>query len=251
MRAVASGVTRSVHDSPQAGISLRPEVRTALSASYQIGRSKRKEACSRYILICRRVFLMGLAGTAVLNRAGAAEALALSDMAIGDPDAPLTIIVYASMTCSQCATFHAAVLPKLKAEYIDTGKVRLIYRDFPLDAAALRAAALARCAGEMQYFGFLETLYEHQSEWARARDPMAALERFARVGGMAPGELKACLRNRAIEEYALESRLEAQSRFGIFEVPSFVIEGRTYRAPQSFEDLRRMIDPLLTQRAAP
>lgn len=217
-------------------------------------RSTQEEAPSHDLLrgtrIARRVLVIGL-GVVLLDRGAALAAPVLSDMALGSPTAPLTIIEYASMTSAQCAAFHRAVLPRLRAEYIDKGKVRLVYRDFPLDAAALRAATLARCAGEQRYFAFLETFYEQQTVWANTMDPLAALERIARSTGMMPAEIKACLSNREVEEYALESRLQAQSRFGIFGTPSFVIEGRTYKAIQSFEDLKRIIDPLLAARTAP
>jgi hypothetical protein len=86
-----------------------------------------------------------------------------SEQTLGDPDAPVTIIEYASLTCPHCAQFHNEVLPDLKERYIETGKVQLIYRDFPLDERALMAAALAHCAGPDRYFGFLDVLFETQS----------------------------------------------------------------------------------------
>ena len=104
----------------------------------------------------------------VLGESAAAEA---EEQALGDASAPVTIIEYASLTCPHCAEFHQDVLPALKERYIAPGKVRLIYRDFPLDERALEAAVLAHCAGPERYFGFLDVLFETQSNWARAEDP--------------------------------------------------------------------------------
>ena len=100
---------------------------------------------------------------------------------LGNPDAPVTIIEYASLTCPHCAQFHTEVLPELKERYIDPGKVRLIYRDFPLDQMALAAAALAHCAGPERYFSMLDVLFETQSNWAQADDPITAIKRLGKL----------------------------------------------------------------------
>ena len=105
----------------------------------------------------------------VLSEGAAAEP---QEQILGDPDAPVTIIEYASLTCPHCAQFHNEVLPELKERYIAPGKVRLIYRDFPLDQVALAAAALAHCDGSDRYFSMLDVLFETQRNWARADDPI-------------------------------------------------------------------------------
>ena len=126
----------------------------------------------------------------VLVETSAAEP---GEQILGDPDAPVTLIEYASLTCPHCAQFHTEVLPDLKERYIATGKVRLIYRDFPLDERALMAAALAHCAGPDRYFGFLDVLFETQSSWARAEDYLGALKKLGKLGGMSDEQMDQCL----------------------------------------------------------
>ena len=114
-----------------------------------------------------------LAGFLAAVAAGTAPAVAqvrapaTGDMVLGKADAPVTVIEYASMTCPHCATFHTEVLPKLKAAYIDTGKIKFIFREFPLDQLALRGAMLARCAGPERYFGYVDVLFRQQRVWSR------------------------------------------------------------------------------------
>src|SRR5687768_5061793 len=111
---------------------------------------------------------------------------AKGDMALGKPDAPVTVIEYASMTCPHCAHFHAETLKAFKEKYVDTGKVRLIFREFPFDGLALRASMLARCAGAERYFPMLDVLFQQQNQWTRAKDPMAALAQIGRLAGVSP-----------------------------------------------------------------
>lgn len=185
----------------------------------------------------------------IFGRSATAQDAMLSDFAFGRPDAPLTIVEFASMTCPHCAEFHEQVLPKLKSEYIDTGKVQLIYRDFPLDGDALRAAMIARCAGADRYAGFLEVIYGQQKNWAGAQDPFQALERLAKLGGLSSEAFKACLANREVETYVLNSRMSGRREFKISGTPSFVINGRTYTGIASFDELKGIIDPLLARRS--
>lgn len=97
------------------------------------------------------------------------------DKVLGDRDAPVTMIEYSSLTCPHCAHFHTDVLPRIKKEYIDTGKVKLVLRDFPLNQPALIAAQIAHCVPEDRYFGFVSVLFETQAAWAISEDPAAAL----------------------------------------------------------------------------
>lgn len=185
----------------------------------------------------------------IFGRSATAQDAVLSDFAFGRPDAPLTIVEFASMTCPHCAEFHEQVLPKLKSEYIDTGKVRLVYRDFPLDGLALRAAMVARCAGADRYAGFVEVIYAQQKTWARAQDPLQALEKLARQGGLSAESFKACLANKQVETYVLTSRMSGEREFKISGTPSFVIEDKTHKGIESFDELKRIIDPLLARRS--
>ena len=115
------------------------------------------------------------------------------DRVLGKADAPITIIEYASLTCPHCADFDKEVLPELKTKYIETGKAKLVYRDFPLDQWAMRAAMLARCAPADKYFSFIDVLFQNQITWATAKDPMAALEKIGKLGGVSSEQFNACM----------------------------------------------------------
>jgi protein-disulfide isomerase len=178
----------------------------------------------------------------LLTQTSAAEP---QEHSLGDPEAPVTIIEYASLTCPHCAQFHNEVLPQLKERYIDPGKVRLIYRDFPLDQQALTAAALAQCAGSDRYFSFLDALFETQASWAVADDYVAALKRLGRLGGLTEEQMDACLADRALSDGILKTRLDGQNQYQIGSTPSFVIDGKTYAGARDIEELGTLIDPLL------
>jgi protein-disulfide isomerase len=178
----------------------------------------------------------------VLVESSAAEP---TEHALGDPNAPVTMIEYASLTCPHCATFHEEVLPGLKERYIATGKVRLIYRDFPLDERALAAAQLAHCAGADRYFGFLDVLYQTQSNWARAEDYRGALKRLGKLGGLSEEQMEACFADEELANQILQTRLDAQNQHEIASTPSFVIDGKTYSGAHDVDGFGEIIDPLL------
>ena len=167
------------------------------------------------------------------------------DITIGKADAPITIVEYASLTCPHCATFDAEVMPQLKTEYIDTGKVRYVYRDFPLDRLALTASVVARCAGRDRYFGFVEAFFASQQTWARAQNPVEALGRIARLGGMGDGEFDSCLKDQAALDKVLAQRLEAEKTYKIQSTPTLLIQGDRYSGALRFEELKRLLDSML------
>jgi protein-disulfide isomerase len=164
---------------------------------------------------------------------------------LGDPDAPVTLIEYASLTCPHCAQFHTEVLPELKERYIATGKVRLVYRDFPLDERALMAAALAHCAGPDRYFGFLDVLFETQSSWARAENYIAALKRLGKLGGMSDEQIDACLADQELIDGILQTRLDGQDEHQVSSTPTLVVNGEVLSGSRSIDALSEVIDPLL------
>ena len=178
----------------------------------------------------------------VLGESSAAEP---GEQALGDPNAPVTIIEYASLTCPHCATFHTDVLPGLKERYIAPGKVRLIYRDFPLDERALAAAELAHCGGPERYFGFLDVLFQTQSSWARAENHIAALKQLGKLGGLSDEQMEACFADEELTNRILQGRLDAQNQHGVSSTPSFVIGGETITGVRDVDDLAELIDPLL------
>ena len=159
-------------------------------------------------------------GLAPVSAAPVAVQEAMSERILGKANAPITIIEFASLTCPHCKDFEINTLPKLKTAYIDTGKVKLIYRDFPLDGRALLAAMVARCAPKDRYFAFLDALFRGQDTWARAQDPLQALGQVARVGGMSQADFDACIKNEALFEAIKKDAAEAQSQYKIESTPT-------------------------------
>jgi protein-disulfide isomerase len=178
----------------------------------------------------------------VLSETSAAEP---QEQILGDPEAPVTIIEYASLTCPHCAQFHTEVLPELKERYIAPGKVRMIYRDFPLDQRALTAAVLAHCAGPDRYFSFLDVLFETQASWARADDDIVALKRLGKLGGLTDQEMDACLADEELSDGILRTRLEGQNEYQIGSTPTFIIDGQAYPGARDIDEFSELIDPLL------
>ena len=178
----------------------------------------------------------------VLTETSAAEP---SEQTLGDPNAPVTVIEYASLTCPHCAQFHNEVLPDLKERYIAPGKVRWVYRDFPLDERALMAAALAHCAGPDRYFGFLDVLFETQNGWARADDYVGALKKLGKLGGMSDEQMDQCLADDELTNGILQTRLDGQNEHQVSSTPTLVINGEVYSGSRSIDALSELIDPLL------
>lgn len=150
---------------------------------------------------------------------------ALKDRILGDPNAPVEIIEYSSLTCPHCRNFHLNVLPELKKKYIDTGKVKMVYRDFPFDRYGLMAAVMARCAPPNRYFQFLDVLFQNQERWSRSPDPGAALVRIGKLGGLSEDDFQACMNNKQLVDGLIQVRLDANKQFDITATPTFVING--------------------------
>lgn len=165
------------------------------------------------------------------------------DRVLGRADAPVTIIEYASLTCPHCAEFHRTVMPELKKQYVDTGKVKVIYRDFPLDQLALRAAMLARCAPADRYFAFIDVLFQNQQNWATDRDPMAALTRIGRLGGIAEAQIQTCLNDQALADKVLQARMDGAQQFQVSGTPTLIVNGKKVDA-RTFQEFDRILKPL-------
>uniref|UniRef100_UPI0040483B52 DsbA family protein n=1 Tax=Yoonia sp. TaxID=2212373 RepID=UPI0040483B52 len=174
------------------------------------------------------VFGLGTLSMAA-NAQQAADALEIPDMVLGVADAPVEIIEYASFTCPHCATFHAEVLPQLKADYIDTGKVRLIYREVYFDRFGLWGSMIARCGGEDRYFDIANLFYEKQREWTTASgDPViiiAELRKLAKTTGMTDEALDACMSDANMAQRLVSWYQANAERDDIRSTPSFVIDG--------------------------
>ena len=177
-------------------------------------------------------------------RTASAEAF-VDEAVLGAADAPVTVIEYASMTCPHCAQFHANAMPTLKEEYIGTGKVRLVYRDFPLDAMALKAAMVARCGGEDRYFAFVDVIYGQQARWARSPDPVAALKQLVQIGGLTADEVDACLADKALETVILQNRLTGQNEHEVELTPTFIVNGDKHVGMDDPDEWRKILDPLV------
>lgn len=192
----------------------------------------------------RIAFAILLTVAAVTPAAAIDTEAALKERATGDPAAPVTMIEYASLTCPHCATFHNDTYAAFKARYIDTGKVRLIYRDFPLDGVALRAAMMARCTIDQRYFGLVQVLYKSQNNWARAKDPVAELAKIGRLAGIDQATFNACMASEDLINGILEIRQSAAAT-GVRSTPTFVIGGKVYPGNRSIEEFAEIIEPLL------
>ncbi len=172
---------------------------------------------------------------------------AMSEMALGKSDAPVTMIEYSSLGCPHCATFHLDTLPRIKTEYIDTGKLRLIYRDFPLGTPSLAASMIARCAGPAKFFGFIEIIYRSQAQGSRSNKPRDALSQVARFGGMSEADVEACLKTQALLDRIRQIAAKAQETHKIVSTPSFIIGDQVITGAQPFENFKKIIDKALNK----
>ena len=201
--------------------------------------------------ITRRNLL--LAGTAFAALAGATPALALDvaalnkapeigEMALGaGEDAKVTIIEYASATCPHCAAFHKDAYKKLKAEYFDTGKVRFVFREFPLNDAALAAFMVARAAPKEAYFPILDVVFETLETWAQ--NPAAGLLNIAKQAGFSEEKFNATLRDEKLARAIMAIR-DGGTSFGVQGTPTFLINGELYEGDRTFAAFQEQIDPL-------
>jgi protein-disulfide isomerase len=165
------------------------------------------------------------------------------DRVLGQADAPITIVEYASMTCPHCAHFENEVLPELKKKWIDTGKAKLVMRPFPLDQVALRAEMLARCLPPERYNPMIETLFKTQEKWA-VQDWRPALGRTARLAGVSNKEFDACLANKALEDEIVQSRLAASTQLDINGTPTIFVNGKKFEGPPTVQALDEVLSDL-------
>jgi len=211
----------------------------------------------------RRHFLMAgsaLVGLAVsglwqsaafANEPAMAEAAApnVADIIIGNPDAKVTMIEYGSYSCPACANFHKTVFKDLKKDYIDTGKIRFIYREMYLNRPALWAAMVVRCGGEMRYFGLQDMIYTQQDQWYTPNDPgnmVAELSRIGKLAGIEPATLEACLQDGAMAKAMVEKSEAEATADDVTATPTLFINGKKYSG-MSYADLKDIIDPLLAE----
>ena len=172
-----------------------------------------------------------------------------NDFFIGDPDAPITIIEYASMSCSHCADFHNNTLDKLKSEYIDSGKVKFVFRDFPFNYPALLGGMLMRCVPNDVRYDYMNALYKLQKTWVNrdASKTKAELYKIMQSGGMKQDEFDECITDINLENDLLEGVMNAQGEFNIRSTPAFLVNGVLYSGNKDIKEFRQIIDKILSQ----
>lgn len=181
----------------------------------------------------RQAIILGAASAGSLSLAAPLSAQGTTRtvevMAMGAEDAPVTVIEYASLTCPHCARFHIDVFDKIKANYIETGKVRFIVRDVYFDRYGLWGAMVARCGGQDRYFGIVDRLYARQSEWSRLPEPadaIAAIFAIGRQAGLTDEEMDACVQDQAFAEALVAEFQKTTEADGVQATPTFIINGR-------------------------
>ena len=190
-----------------------------------------------------------IAATALPAFAQSADGPKIEEMALGDPDAPITMIEYASLTCPHCATFHKNVLPKIREKYIDTGKVRMVFRTVYFDRPGLWADMMARCGGPLRYFGIVDMLFDKQREWTQgetALDIVNNLYAIGRIAGLEDADMEACIQDVDKAQALVNestANLEADKIEG---TPTFIINGELVNN-QPYEAFVKKFDALLAQ----
>jgi protein-disulfide isomerase len=174
----------------------------------------------------------------------------LSEKVLGNPAATVSIIEYSSFTCPHCATFHASTLPQIKAAYIDTGKVKLIYRDFPVpgastQAVAVAAAGLARCTGTARFFEAVEALYHTQAAWTGSSNPYSAMKQAVASLGMSSDKMDACMASTEIQNAINREVNEATTSYNVSGTPTFIIGSQKIVGDQGFAAFDAVLKPLV------
>ncbi|WP_061029148.1 DsbA family protein [Bradyrhizobium sp. CCH5-F6] len=216
------------------------------------------------MIITRRAFttmlsLTGLAALAGLSplrlvseamaqsAADVAKPVSLPDMALGPNDAAVTITEYASMTCPHCAAFNEQVFPRIKKEYIDTGKVRYIFREFPLDIKAAAGSMLSRCIAKddaPKYFAVTDMLFRQQNDWVM-KNTTETLTRIGKQAGLTQQQVEACLKDQALLDKIAADQKYASDVLKVDSTPTFFINGEKIKGDTSFEEFAKKINPLL------
>lgn len=169
----------------------------------------------------------------------------LGEITLGVADAPVTIVEYASLTCGHCGAFHTGVLPTLKEEYVDTGKVRFLFRPFPLDPYAMTGAMLAQCVAPAARVAFLDTLFRRQSQWVRSDDPLNSLRAYAKQAGLSGENFVLCLRSED-NLAAIRGMFEdASKELDVQSTPTFFVNGKKVQGNVGIEEFREIINKAL------
>lgn len=181
-----------------------------------------------------------------INTAELNVPLIMSERIMGDINAPVTVIEYASLTCPHCAHFATTVLPQVKAKLVETGRMRLIFRDFPLDAMAMKAAKLAKCAPQDKYFDFIEVIFRNRDRWLTSDNPEGSLMQLGALTGMTDEYMKMCMGSAELENAILQVVSDAQQKFVIKSTPTFVFEygAESFAGAQDVSKFEEVVDRL-------
>ena len=216
------------------------------------------------MIITRRVFTAALSLTGLSLLAGfsplrliadamaqdaseVAKPVSLPDMALGPANAAVTITEYASMTCPHCAAFNENVFPKIKSEYIDTDKVRYVFREFPLDIKAAAGSMLARCIAKDdagKYFAVIDMLFKQQNDWVM-KNTTETLTRIGKQAGLSQQQVEDCLKDQALLDKIAADQKYAAEVLKVDSTPTFFVNGEKIKGEISFEEFQKKIDPLL------
>ena len=188
-----------------------------------------------------------ITGAMAQSASDVAKPVSLPDMALGRADAPVTITEYASMTCPHCAAFNADVFPKIKSTYIDTGKIRYVFREFPLDIKAAAGSMLSRCIAKgdaAKYFAVTDLLFKQQADWV-AKNTTETLTRIGKQAGLSQQQVDDCLKDQALLDKIVADQKFANEVLKVNSTPTFFINGERIKGETSFEEFQKKIDPLL------
>lgn len=201
---------------------------------------------SRHTLFAVAALMLVLGVAAPANAKIASLDEAKSDLILGDANAPVEVVEYASLSCPACRGFHETVFPKLKEQYIDTGKIRFRFVDFPTNSAGMAAAMIARCAGPTKHQGMIDLFFDSQSQWGRAENPLEAMTMIARMAGLGPNDVDECVKNTELYNFIRDTQQKASEELGVNATPTVFVAGEKLE-DSDFETVKTAIDKALAK----
>jgi len=166
----------------------------------------------------------------------------LGDVVLGKADAPVTVIEYFSYTCPHCANFHQNTWPRVKSDYIDTGKVRFIFRDVYFDRYGLWASMTARCGGDEGFFPMTDQFLKQQKVWLKSEDIAGAIQKIGRLNGLSADQLRSCLSDQDYAKALVTAYQNNAEADGVNSTPTFLINGTKHNGNLPFEDFAKLLD---------
>ena len=171
----------------------------------------------------------------------------LPEIAMGKPEASVTMVEYTSMTCPHCADFHLKVLPKIHTQYVNSGQLKVVHRDYPGDGLSLKATQLAYCGGPQLHQKMVSTFFKTQERWMFAKDPEAELKKIACENGLTKHQAESCLKDTELMDQIIKVRQEGQKTYNIKATPTLVVNGKIIPQALTFEEFQKLMDPLLVE----